>query len=370
MAQANNARNKVISVDSGSPTPPVIQSAEVGNSADNIIVMTYDKALDISSTPATTDFTTSPSKTISSVVVLGSDVIITCDTDFLSTDTVTISYTQGTNPIQDLAGNPAANLTNYAVTNNISGGGFSPTSQAVLDRLSGLTTPQQTAIAAFVDSQASAEGGSGNWELIKEMFFFGALGAANAPIGWKAITGTNNGATYTADGYSFNGTSDYFDTLYNPSVDTGLFTLEDALAGVYCKTNNSTGNKTLSGAGPEQTYLRQTGTQLQYPVNITTTQPNRPEESSFAADSLYVATRAGGDWTLYKNAVAFPMQTGATEGLTNANFTVGARRTPVPSIVDHWDGTLTAAIYGAAVGFNHSNFYSNFQTLLTALGIT
>lgn len=100
-------------------TAPVLSSAVVDNAAPSKVVLTYNEALDTGSVPAVGDFVTSPAKTISSVTVSGSKVTVTTSTNFLSTDTITVSYTKGTDPIQDIEGNDAVNLSSQAVTNNI-----------------------------------------------------------------------------------------------------------------------------------------------------------------------------------------------------------------------------------------------------------
>ena len=118
MAVTLNARFKTISTQTG-VTLPVIQSAEVGQAAANIIVMTYDKALDITSGDAIAQYVSTPSNTLNAATVLGFDVILTYANDFSSSDNVTISYTKGVNPIKDTEGNEAENLVDYPVTNNI-----------------------------------------------------------------------------------------------------------------------------------------------------------------------------------------------------------------------------------------------------------
>ena len=251
-------------------------------------------------------------------------------------------------------------------------GGYSPTAQFTLNRLSGLTVDQSDNIAKFIDSQAGAEGGSGNWEKFKVFFFFGALGASNAPIGWLLKTGSNNGATYTNDGYSFSGGPDeYFDTMYNPTSDPGLYTVNDCLLMCYVKTNDNTlTNKTIVGAANGFSYLRQTGTVIQYPTN-TSNQPNNNDEGAFAADSLYTTTRDGTTVRLFKNTTeALPTGTDVGGQLTSNNFAVGARRSGADTIVDEYEGTITMVAFGSQAGFNLSNFKSNFDTLLTDLGIT
>ncbi len=82
--------------------------------------LNYNEALDTNSTPATTDFTVSvagTNKTPSEVSVSGSAVTLTLGTPVFG-ETVTVTYTKGTNPIRDLEENDAAALSSQAVTNN------------------------------------------------------------------------------------------------------------------------------------------------------------------------------------------------------------------------------------------------------------
>ena len=98
-------------------TPPALVE---GNVAGTSVTLYYGKTLDTDSTPATGDFTVtaaSSAQTVSSVSMSETAVTLTLASAVAASQTVTVSYTAGTNPIQDLAGNDAANLANEAVTN-------------------------------------------------------------------------------------------------------------------------------------------------------------------------------------------------------------------------------------------------------------
>ena len=101
-------------------TAPSLVSAAVNGAA---LVLTYDEALDPNSVPAASSFWTvvaGTPTTLSTVAVSGRKVTLTLSSQAAAHgETVTVSYTAPTaNPIQDLAGNAAAALTNQAVTNN------------------------------------------------------------------------------------------------------------------------------------------------------------------------------------------------------------------------------------------------------------
>lgn len=103
-------------------TAPVFASAQVTNVDKNKIAITYAEALNTAIIPATTDFAVSGGKTVTNVAIVGHVVTLTVNSVYAYGDVITFSYTAGTNKIQDAAGNFAANLTNQAVTNNISAG--------------------------------------------------------------------------------------------------------------------------------------------------------------------------------------------------------------------------------------------------------
>lgn len=106
--------------EKGVPTvAPILISAVVTDSNKDQIVLTYDSDLNTGSTPLTTDFTTSPVKTINSVVVATRTVTLTCDTNFSSTDTITLDFTNGTPPLKGVNDLNVANLTGESITNEI-----------------------------------------------------------------------------------------------------------------------------------------------------------------------------------------------------------------------------------------------------------
>ena len=90
------------------------------------MVVTYNEALDTTPLPAATDFAATvagSARSISTVAISGTNVNLTLSSPVLNGQAVTLSYTAGTNPIQDVAENDAANFTNQSVTNNTPGGG-------------------------------------------------------------------------------------------------------------------------------------------------------------------------------------------------------------------------------------------------------
>ena len=96
---------------------PTLSSASVDGTS---LVLTYDEALDDASTPATTAFgvgTDGDAQSVAAVVVSGSTVTLTLSPGVGIGDAVTIDYTPGAVPVQDVAGNDAVALVLAPVTN-------------------------------------------------------------------------------------------------------------------------------------------------------------------------------------------------------------------------------------------------------------
>ena len=112
-AQANG----VVALDTQAP---VLSSAAVDGAT---LTLTYGENLDAGSVPAAGDFTVTVAgsgRAVSTVEVNGDTVTLTLASAVTLGQTVTVSYTAGTNPVQDRSGNDAANLTGQTVTNNTS----------------------------------------------------------------------------------------------------------------------------------------------------------------------------------------------------------------------------------------------------------
>ncbi len=98
-------------------TAPVLQTATVEDDEKTKVVLTFDRNLDTSSVPATTDFTLSD-RTITDIVILGITVTLTVSVAYAAPDTITVTYTQGSTPLQATDGADVADISE-SVTNNI-----------------------------------------------------------------------------------------------------------------------------------------------------------------------------------------------------------------------------------------------------------
>ena len=102
-------------------TPPVIQSAVANGST---LTMTYNELLNTASVPAIGDIAVNGGHSVTGVNVTGATVVLTLSPAVIAGETgLTLSYTKGASPIEDIALNDAENLVTFAVTNSTGGGG-------------------------------------------------------------------------------------------------------------------------------------------------------------------------------------------------------------------------------------------------------
>ena len=106
-------------VDNTAPT--LTTASTVSN---NVVLLTYDEALDSTSIPDKSRFTVKVGGTARTVAAVGTNgtmgITLTLDSTFRPGDTLTVSYAvPSTNPIQDASNNEAAAFTDEAVTNNL-----------------------------------------------------------------------------------------------------------------------------------------------------------------------------------------------------------------------------------------------------------
>ena len=119
-------------------TAPALSSAVVNGAT---LTLDYDETLG-AVVPAIGDFVVNVNAApvvVSAVNVVGDTVVLTFAAGVTNVDVVTVSYTAGATPTQDVAGNPAANLVNQAVTNT-TGDTFAPAAPSSVDLLPGSDT--------------------------------------------------------------------------------------------------------------------------------------------------------------------------------------------------------------------------------------
>ncbi len=102
---------------------PAFSSAEIGDEANNKLVITFASNLNEAIVPATSAFSTAGitgSPSVSSVSISGVEVTLTLSGNANNGDTITVTYVvPNTNPLQDSDGMPTAAFTAESVSNNI-----------------------------------------------------------------------------------------------------------------------------------------------------------------------------------------------------------------------------------------------------------
>ena len=114
-ARTNQSGHKVDGV------APALTNAEVRGDA---LTLTYSEVLDSSSKPVSGDFAVtvnSEARNVSTVAMSSSEMTLTLASPVAPDQTVTLTYTPGTNPIRDQVQNPAIALANQSVTNMTGG---------------------------------------------------------------------------------------------------------------------------------------------------------------------------------------------------------------------------------------------------------
>ena len=140
-------------VDTAAPT---VSAATINGTA---LTLTYNEALDASSAPAPAAWTltlksgavstvNTGGMTIRDVTISGATVTLTLRAAVALSDDVTLAYTAGANPLRDLAGNNAANLTTQAVVNGTPSPGAALTSTLTEADLFAPTAPTVTVTLA------------------------------------------------------------------------------------------------------------------------------------------------------------------------------------------------------------------------------
>jgi uncharacterized repeat protein (TIGR02059 family) len=134
----------IIGVSGGvDTTAPSLLTATVENATPYYLDLTYNEALSTASVPSATDFAVNVNGSpvsIASVSITGSVCRVVLSVAVTNGQTVSASYTPGTNKIKDVAGNNAASFSNIAVTNNVAavGATFSSTNRVAFYKNSGM----------------------------------------------------------------------------------------------------------------------------------------------------------------------------------------------------------------------------------------
>ena len=98
-------------------------------------------------------------------------------------------------------------------------GGLDPSARAIINAF---TTPPTPARKALINTTVKSLKAAGVWSLLDSLYILAAADSQAARVDWKrpATTATvTNSPTFAADrGYTFDGSTNYFDTAFTPST--------------------------------------------------------------------------------------------------------------------------------------------------------
>ncbi|KKM20199.1 hypothetical protein LCGC14_1647830 [marine sediment metagenome] len=356
---------------------PAFVSAEIGTTADNKIVITFDAAFNESYVPATSAFSTTGitgSPTITVVSVSGVTVTLTLSGDATSGDTITVGYTiPGSNPLQDADGKMSSTFAGESVTNNITV--FCAEYQAVYDAY---TIKPDAATAAIWNTYVRSGVADGWWAKEDVEYVYAAHTNDNgeALINWKN-PGTFDAAAFNApafvanEGFTGNGTTQYIDCNWNPSANGVNYVLNSASMGVYIRTNVKEAKFDI-GANNIGQHINATQIIARWSddnayIRINTATPLGG--GNLDSRGMYVSARTAVNVNnLYKNKVSIANSADASVGLTSSNIYTLARNDG-GSALDFNAKQLSMAFAGAGMTQTDVNNKTDaFNAAMTALG--
>jgi len=210
------------------------------------------------------------------------------------------------------------------------GGGFDPDAQAFFDRVTTaggtLTTTEQNATNQLVLDMKSA----GIWSAMKAIYpMVGASAAACAQnLKSSSFTGTfTSGWTFASTGVKGNGTSAYFNTGFNPSVDASLTGLS---FGGYPRNNDTSGTQV---SGCNDSFFAQNnlsnGNMFSGGIGELISYTANPSQR------MFVHRRTSASFSeSYRDSTSLGTATTTATSLPNINYYIGARNSGTPALYD------------------------------------
>ena len=251
-----------IVVSAAANTPPGLVTAQVDGETLTLI---YNEPLDTGSVPVPGDFSVSVNgntAVVSDVALSGSALTLELAVTVVNTDTVTVTYTAGSNPIQDLAGNDAADISfpGRAVDNVTVSAPGAPGRLAAIPGNGqvglGWAPPSSDGGAAIVryEYRVSRDGGnnwSPDWTAVPDGPDTGSDAADERAY---LVTGLANGTAYTFEVRASNSTHSGSAAQAEATPQTGTAADPDAPRGFAARAGDAT--VTLSWRTPLDTGNR------------------------------------------------------------------------------------------------------------------
>lgn len=240
--------------------------------------------------------------------------------------------------------------------------------QAVIDRMLGLTSTQETAIKTFVDAEVSA----GNWSLTDE-FWCLCLGFPNALIGFKSFTATNNGAAFDVGGALFNGSTQFIDSVITPSTDLTQASLNDIDVQCFVKENYDTSDVVIPFGSKDSnhriwTYQRNSVNTLAYSINANSNSAYNAPQMFFQDETLYGISRENSSsQSLLIDGLQVDLEADVSTGIPTESIFIGCYNNN-GAAQSHINAKISTFKIGAAIGFDQAAHNTNVRILLTTLG--
>lgn len=353
----------------------VVFSEGVFTSAAGGPVTTADLSLTfVQGSGSATNTTISSITTTTGGALVGGESTIRCNLAITGSqngqETIEIKPASGT-AIYDGSGNAMASAETTGPVNLINAS-YSAEALAVFALMpDALPTSTKNAMAAFIDSQVTV----GNWSKIEEFQFYGLNTEANALKGWKGKANATlvNGAIFnTGSNVQTDGVNDHLDTGFTPST-AAVITQNNSQYGVWVKEWNHTASvsKALFGCLDGTRYnqlFEGSSNNLLRTVNSNNSPVSYTGESVFAANSLYCMARGLSTTSiLLKNGNVVASDSQTSTGLPTRVLTIGARNNN-GSFDSFASAKYICFVACQYTSFAQADFYSNLQTLITALG--
>jgi len=253
----------------------------------------------------------------------------------------------------------------------------SPEAQAVLDRISGnggtVDATEEAAIIDFVDRETLA----GRWPTvgvpgsgqIDEFMFLGFQDAVASDVGWLLSVAVNTDVTHVPGvGKTYNGTTSFSDTKFNPAAPGQNFVLDDALFGFFVQDigTNVGSTEALGALTSSSTLIRDqvAGRGVEGFLNSNAAAVSPVSLLPIKNDQLTIVRReSSSQIELFYDGISVGSTGANSQTVTNLPLLIASGGG------QFYNGTISSFIAGAAIGFDQSAHFTSFETFLTDVGV-
>lgn len=246
-------------------------------------------------------------------------------------------------------------------------GSYSAEAQAVF---AAMTTPPDSTRKSLIDACIVGLKSDGVWSLLDALQVYAAADSQAARVDWilpSRIATLTNAPTFTTDrGFTTDGTSNFLDTLFNPSTGTN-FLQNSASFGVWSRTIGgiaTSGSGWFDGTRGTTINPRNTGNSISYRITCATATNTGGTVTD--GTGLFAVNRSGASATqAYRNGSNVASDGTAASGVI-ASATLKMGEVSAAS----WQAREWAAMVagGNLNSTQHAALYNRLQTYMTAVG--